>query len=288
MLFVTLSSFAARELNEMKKNLRNAALLTAILANAPCVGNAQEDFAPDPIVQRAGGLLVFNRHCADREPYIVQAYALMDSGDGRARALVSAAAGYRPGPESAIVAGVILQALELQAGSDWGETSYSLQLRAQAGDATAESPEAAQYHGDGPGGGPLPPRFTTNPQGASHWITFVEPGEDTADSDRAYRIPPTLEVLTESLGVQGPNPRIALTLIVNNLAGGEQIHLRGPSIRVPERIWRMRPPTPKRLGLAATLNPFQEGGLWDVLRRGSRYRGCIKERRTAKRVFAGG
>ena len=72
----------------MKKNQRNAALLTAILANAPCIGTAQEDFAPDPIVQLAGGLLVFNRHCADREPYIVQAYALMDSGDGRARALV--------------------------------------------------------------------------------------------------------------------------------------------------------------------------------------------------------
>ena len=47
----------------------------------------------------------------------------------------------------------------------------------------------------------------------------------------------------------------------------------------------MTPPAPKVLGLAETLNPYQEGGLFSTLRRDWKYRKCIEERRAAKGVL---
>ena len=47
----------------------------------------------------------------------------------------------------------------------------------------------------------------------------------------------------------------------------------------------MTPPGFQELGLAETLNPYQEGGLFDVLGRAWKYRQCIEERRAAKRAL---
>ena len=66
----------------------------------------------------------------------------------------------------------------------------------------------------------------------------------------------------------------------------DAVRLAGPTIRIPDRIWLKRPPRPKALGLIAILNPFEPGGLWQRLARGTKYQGCIEERRSAKRRFA--
>ena len=66
---------------------------------------------------------------------------------------------------------------------------------------------------------------------------------------------------------------------------GEVLRLPGPMLWVPDRIWHERAPKPKTLGLLDALNPFEEGGIWQTLARGTKYRACIEERRAAKRRF---
>ena len=56
-------------------------------------------------------------------------------------------------------------------------------------------------------------------------------------------------------------------------------------MNVPERIWALEPPVPATLGLLDALNPAQEGGVFDVLGRGWKYRECIEERKSAKRFL---
>ena len=83
--------------------------------------------------------------------------------------------------------------------------------------------------------------------------------------------------------MDSPQQEIDLTLTLENEASGDTLELHGPRLRVPERIWAMTPPGFQVLGLAETLNPRQEGGLFDTLARAWKYRQCIAERRAAKR-----
>lgn len=83
--------------------------------------------------------------------------------------------------------------------------------------------------------------------------------------------------------MDGSQQEIDLTLTLENQATGDTLVLQGPRLRVPERIWAMDPPGFRALGLVETLNPYQEGGLFDTLGRAWKYRQCIAERRAAKR-----
>lgn len=66
--------------------LRKAFFLAVALATAGCEKHpAQSAFEPDPIVHLATGRVVFNRMCADENPYSVQAYARMASEDDQGR-----------------------------------------------------------------------------------------------------------------------------------------------------------------------------------------------------------
>ena len=87
------------------------ALLTSVLATSACGGRQlPEGQEIEPIVHLAGGHIEFNRSCADEEPYTTRAYTLMDSGDGRASALVTVIAGYLPSTGTRVVVGVELVA----------------------------------------------------------------------------------------------------------------------------------------------------------------------------------
>ena len=113
----------------------------------------------------------------------------------------------------------------------------------------------------------------------------MEPGDGVEGSERFHRFGPELGFTDRELGVGGSQDEFDLTLILRNESNGRTLELTGPRVRIPERIWTMEPPTPKALGLLETLNPAQEGGVFDFLGRAWKYRKCIEERGAAKRLL---
>ena len=261
---------------------RCASAVVLLLANAACATTPSEPvFDTDPVLHPPGGRIVFNRMCADEEPYRVKAYARMESDDGRGRAVVAVLAGYRATGGKVVHVDVRLQRLRLDAGSEWKSTGYSIRLTARSAHAAMEGRAVGSYVEDAAG----EKRFGTDTAGNADWMTFVEPEDEDKDSKRFHRFGPELGFEAPELKVKGPLDEFHLALILRNEASGRTLELRGPRVRVPERVWSMNPPAPRALGLLEALNPVQEGGLFSTLGRAWKYRRCIEERRIAKRFL---
>ena len=266
----------------MNEHLRTTSILALLLANAACAaGPTVPVFEPDPALHAPGGRIVFNRMCADEEPYRVKAYARMDSADGRARAVAAVIAGYRATGARTVFVDVRIQRLRLDAGEHWRNANYTIRLTARSDRAALESPEIGRYVESATG----ELRFTTSDAGTADWTTFVEPDDRTEDTDRFHRFAPELGFTDGALRVSGPQDEFALALVLRNETNARALELAGPRVRIPERIWALKPPVPGTLGLAETLNPVQEGGLFNTLGRAWKYRKCIEERRAAKRFL---
>ena len=267
----------------MSGMLRGAVVLALLLANAACATQtAAPVLDPDPVLHPPGGRIVFNRMCADEEPYGVKAYARMESPDGRARAVVAVLTGYRATGGRTVFVDVRLQRLKLDAGEAWRDAEYAIRLTGRGARGDFDGPMVGSYTGGAQGQEPADRRFGTDERGTADWMTFVEPDDRTGDGDDFHYFGPELTLQAPALGVEGPQDEFDLALVVRNEANGRTLELPGPRVRVPERIWGMEPPVPRALGLAETLNPAQEGGLFGVLGRAWKYRKCIEERRAAK------
>ena len=267
----------------MNGKLRKAGVLAILLAIGACAKNSSEPaFEPDPILHPPGGRIVFNQMCADEHPYRVQAYARMESRDGRARVVAAVQAGYRATGGKTVYIDVRIQRLKVNAGKEWQNADYTIRLKGRSARNVVEGREFRSYV-DPPA--PAHRNFRTGEAGTADWITFVEPEDRAESSDRFYRFGPELDFKARDLEVEGPQDEFDLALMLQNEANGQTLELWGPRVRVPERIWTMNPPTPKILGLVQMLNPSQEGGLFSTLGRAWKYRKCIEERKAAKRFL---
>ena len=263
---------------------RTAAAACALAACALAAGChwsalALADSAQEPIVRGPGESIGFTRSCADESPYTVRAYARMESKDGRAAALVRLMAGYWVSSGPKVVVGASLVALEFRAGESWASAPYALKARFEATGKAAETAAAETYqviHDARP--------FRAGPDGRGSWLDFDEQPRDPERS-RTHRLPPFLGAPAAALGVDDAQTPVATALVIANQRSGGEIELLGPALRIPQRIWEATPPAPRSLGLAAALNPFQEGGVWQTIRRGWRHRHCVDERKIAKRAF---
>ena len=270
----------------MTCKLRRAAVLALLLANGACATSPAEPvFEPDPVLHPPVGRIVFNRMCADEDPYRVKAYARMESQDGRARAVAAVLVGYRATGGKTVHIDVRIQRLKLDAGKEWRNADYALRLTGRSARRVLKGPMVGSYVGGPHGQNPVYRRLSTDEAGTADWITFVEPEDRAEDSDRFHYFGPELDLKAPDLEVEGPQDEFELALTLRNEASGQTLELPGPRVRVPERIWAMNPPAPQVLGLAKTLNPNQEGGLFSTLGRAWKYRKCIEERKTAKRFL---
>ncbi len=266
----------------MNEKLRGAAVLVLLLTNAACATQTAEPvFDPDRMLHPPGGRIVFNRMCADEDPYRVRAYARMESPDDRARAVAAVLVGYPAMGGKTIRVDVRLQRLKLDAADGWRDAPFTIRLVARRERALVEGPEIGTYFEDRVG----ERRFRTSESGTADWMTFVEPDDEEKDSDRFYRHSPGLGFEAPELGVERPGDEFDLALILRNQSNGRTLELPGPRVRIPERLRTMDPPTSEVFGLLETLNPAQEGGLFDSLSQAWKYRECIKERRAAKRFL---
>ena len=221
--------------------MRSAFAAALLLAAQACATRATDPiFDPDPVLHPPGGRIVFNRMCADEEPYQVKAYARMESDDGRGRVVAAVLAGYRATGGATVHVDVRIQRLKLAAGKEWEAADYTIRLTARSARAVLEGREVGTYVEDAKG----LKRFSTDAAGRADWMTFVEPDDEDADSERFHRFGPELGFKAPSLDVRGPLDEFDLALTLRNEANGRILELRGPRVRVPERVWAMNPPAP--------------------------------------------
>ena len=268
-------------------------IVPCLLALVPVLagGSSAEDANPhaaklqDSIVHEAGTVVEFHRKCADAEPYRVEAYAALHSEGDRARALATFYARRDAVRREAIFLGMRLVALELHAGQEWADAPYAIHLTAEASGRQVTGPGYTTYSANPEPGIGEQRLFRTDNDGRMAWLDFVEPTEPERQTDRAYNLSPMLETTATELGLNESDRRVALGLILSHGETGDEIRMTGPALRVPDRVWHQVPPKPRRLGLLATLNPFDKGSVWAALGNAARYGHCIDERRYAKRWF---
>ncbi len=269
---------------------RVTGLFIAAVVYIACAGGAVHAAdESDPVVSRPGDLVEFTRHCADEIRHRVQAYALFASPSKHTRALFQVEVGFA-GHAQTIRVLAELQALALDAGAEWGEKSYELVLAAQnASGITVESPGVSTWT-DHTGWrrhtAATSRSFATTADGRTRWLTFAEPDEASTDAGaEAFHYMDPMQITVGDLELRDQDEPIALSVIIRDLDSDDEIPMTGPSLRIPERMWTMKPPVSRVLTLAQSLNPFQAGGIPDWYFRGWKYRKCNDERKQAKELF---
>jgi len=262
---------------------RYMAIAALVMVGGVCVVEPVESDSGSvtPVLSPPGGRIEFDRKCANEDPYRVKAYTRMESPDERVRAVAKILVGYPDRGGESIWINVRLQRLKIDAGKTWRNVPYTIRLLANHQSLQLKGEAVGSFHDREL----VLKLFRTGDDGTADWITFVEPGEEVEGTENLYHTGPDMRVAVADLGVSGTTEEIGLALEIQNQQSGETIRLPGPYVRVPQRVWAMSPPDLRPLGLAETLDPTEEGGLFRFLGRAWKYRKCIKERRAAKRYL---
>ena len=258
-----------------------AIAFTCAVVAAPAV--AEEGACPVYVVPET---IRFECHCADSEAHRVQAYAQLESEDGRARALVVAYARHDAVRRDDIFIGLRLVALRVQGGEANAGAAWSVKMEARSASGGYVGAEHPAYDANPARGEGERRAFRADASGALDWLDFTEPDDEGDRGIYPHNWSPEMETTVAALRLSDAHRHVALDLVVTATDTGEAVRLPGPMLWVPDRIWHERAPKPKTLGFLAALNPFEEGGVWQTLARGTKYRGCIEGRRAAKRRFA--
>ena len=175
----------------MHATLPRTAVLALAVANAACATQTAEPvFDPDPALHAPGGRIVFNRMCADEDPYRVKAYARMESPDGRARAVAAVLAGYRATGGRTVYIDVRIQRLRLDAGTEWRNSDFTIGLRGHSSRRTLEGPTVGGYHGGVQGQEPSYRRFRADEAGSESGARTASPiAAICAASSRTWAAP---------------------------------------------------------------------------------------------------
>ena len=266
-------------------------LLRGIALVATLTGGLPVSAAVDPadVVAEPDEVITFERHCATEQPYRVQAYGRFATAEpATAEALVLVLAGHAGPLRDSPVIGVGLQAMRIRGLVGWADEPFSMALVVADGSNAVVGASVATYYESAPGGPPGATAFRMDSTGNYDWLSFVEPGEAPADEtgQKSHRIPPDLYVSHTHFADSDWNEPMRLSLVLESEGQGEQVTLVGPHLIAPRDIMNAPAPEGRVLGLLETLNPLDEGGLFQWLRGAVKYRKCIDERRAAKRAFA--
>ena len=237
-------------------------------------------------VYRASETIDFERHCADAEAYRVQAYAELESEDRLARTLVLAYARQDAVRRNDVFIGLRLVALRVRAGETKAGAAWSMRMEARSATGLYVGAQHTHYDAVPARGQGQRRAFRADASGALDWFDFTEPDDEGDRRIYPHNWSPEMETTATVLRLSDAHRDVALDLVLTATDTGEVLRLPGPTLRLPDRIWHERAPKPKTLGLLAALNPFEEGGIWQTLARGTKYGPCIEERRAAKRRFA--
>ena len=238
----------------------------------------------DHRVFRTKQAVQFERRCANAVPHQVQAYAELRSEDRCARALVLVYARRDSVRPHEVVVGARLVAMRLETTNAGVQWSVSLEAHTQGGHhlGTRHShyiccPSRAERRWR---------TFRTDRTGVLEWLDYPEPLGKYWRSGYPRNWSPNMETTASILGVTDESRDVALELVLTKSEDGSAVRLRGPGIRIPDRIWYKRRPKSKIWGRFASLDPYGRFALWRTILRAVLYWGCVTERRNAKRNFS--
>ena len=126
-------------------------------------------------------------------------------------------------------------------------------------------------------------RYALFEDGSFYWEKFIEPEEQKDSQENIYYHTEDIQVIAEN--IPHPEDSQSLAIVLQNSKTQSQLVLKGPVLNDLKSRLQIENPKPQTLGFLQTINPFQKGGLWDVLQTGYRYRNCIYLRKKAKKEF---
>ena len=220
-----------------------------------------------------------------RRAYQVQAWAHIESNDRRAHALVLAYARNHPVRRDDIFIGLRLVALHVDAGQDAADAHWSIRMEAH-GARSYVGPEHDSYDSNPVPGAGERLVFRADGSGVLEWLDSTDPGDEDDRRGYPHNWSPEMETTAAELGLSDSAREVALDLVPTQLEPAEAIRLPGPTLWIPRSDLARAPAEAKTLGLLQAINPFEEGGIWQWFRRGTKYAGCIEERKAAKETFA--
>ncbi|MBC6415868.1 MAG: hypothetical protein GDA46_05705 [Bdellovibrionales bacterium] len=127
----------------------------------------------------------------------------------------------------------------------------------------------------------IPKSYNLDSKGTIRWYDFIEPEEEkvkTNDHNYSSEFYLPMSQLLEKDGIY------QLSVLIKNNQNQEEIRLIGPQIN-PFLLDIKEKPQVEVLGLFGTLNPFQRGGIWDLLFMAIPHDKCINARRKSRKIF---
>lgn len=230
--------------------------------------------------------LAFDHHCSKENLSSGhwQAYALFENqgdADQKALAVGQVKIGWVSGIQKIQGLRLSLEKIKMQSFSSW--TGHNLSLAFQAVNlqrnesVTGEFVEkffhikrrtSRQEH------------FQVSPHGDLEWEQFIEPEEKTEENKGESKMLEIPQIPADNINF--PEEEHSLHLLIKNQGTEEILTLQGPVLKNLDEILKVEYPESGVLGFFDVLNPFQKGGLWDVLQTGFRYRDCIYLRKQSK------
>ena len=223
-----------------------------------------------------------------------QAYAFFEkrSPEGRYEALVLAKVnvGWIAGPPGPNGVSLLIEKKRLALPPEWYDAPFglALQLVAVKTQQAITGPVLTRYVqvASGQGG---EKEYQLSATGELDWVRFMEPEERDTPLTKEHRHPPELRLYGKD--IPGLDGDYALNLVLENTRTSARMTLEGPVLENLAVLLHIEKPQSGVLGFAQAMNPLQQGGVWDWLRTGWRYRNCIQLRKQAKkeldRRFAG-
>ena len=245
----------------------------------------------DYVLAERGKTLNFSSRCSELERSdgaAWQEYALFEGGSENAvLSLGTVRVGWIYTPDAAIRGIALeLEKMRMQDLSIWAGEKFALSLKirnTRTGESIIGNQSGSFTQISLSSGGEHEQRdYQVSDAGDFEWVQFAEPEEGV--SRDANKHPENIFIREDQIA--HPGDTYVLFLVVESLESDKALELEGPALISPALLWEQTVrPEARQLGLLETLNPSQEGGLFDALRHGRRYDTCIELRKRVKREF---
>ena len=230
--------------------------------------------------------LTFTHHCSKEKPGYWSSYALFEYQDGnagKAAAVGQIEVGFIRGIQKIKGLRLNLEKMQIQSFSSWANHKIALALQlVQLDNQQSFTGDFVTEYIEGQGTATIK-NYQVSGRGDLEWERFIEPEQQKGQK----ALPKTLQEMPHII-FQDEGALVdeyQLFFLIENQDRGEVLSLKGPFIKNLRELLQIEQPESRVLGFFATINPFQEGGLWWWLGSAFRYKDCIYLRKQSKYEF---
>ena len=235
----------------------------------------------------SSGILDFQHRCSEtRLSHGYRgSYALFEyqRGSQKAVAVGKVKAGWVFGVQAIQGVSLIPDKLRIQSFSSWGQQPFGLALQTvnlKTKQSSTGSFVTGYFHRVA-GGGESSKNFQLDSNGSLTWERLLEPESRKKGRGMESNMPKgSLRLNSRDIGSLENSYR--LNILIRNQSTAETVTLSGPVIENLSEKLNVEKPASRTLGLADSLNPRQEGGLFDFLKTAFKGKNCIYLRKQSK------